>query len=1073
MDQAGRLFIEPSYDAIGEFKSFGYAVMQSGGKVGVIDNSGVVVVPALYEDVKILDELLFAVMDNAEWMVINKTGDIILEKGYEQIKLLDHAFIIYKKDRKWGAANYAGQKIGQAIYDEFTLLDGRYLGTSLDGFYGIMNEDGLEILAPEYAQVEVFSDDLFLFRKGKLWGGVGAQGEQLFNSVFNRYQKVSDSFLMLTQKSKVFLFSLARKGIVGNEGFDKFQSFDEDRVLGLRKGKLALIDASGNILLSPQYDEIQSFSGDIFRVKNKNKWGLVRPGDEFVIDYKFDYIAPLQGRPVSLVKLGQFTGLINQRGEELTSFDFGRIVLEENLAKAYKGKELSMFHFDEDGNLEEASQFKKHLKINFGKRRNLRNNIGALDEGNLLDDFEWFYDGESGKWGLRRLDNGEIQIKPAFDEINIHRNLGFTVVGIEKLGRYNIGRTEYGFEMVYGLVNNEKGLLIRMVDMWDIKFSDFNAGSNVARCMFENGRMGLINRIGKVVLKDYAYIGEFHHGLARMSAKGRLGAELKKTPYSLGKVLHFTNQLMSKHYMSDYTLYDRAIRQDGLLTCDDCEWGYVDTAGVIITPSNYNFARNYKNKVGIVESKKGKWGMLATDGKELLACDYDGVEFLERTGNEILRIHKNQEKYGLIDTLGQVTVNLKYDEIGAFKDDRLAVKKSGLWGFVDPAGREVITCQFRRVNNFMDGVAVVKRGTKWGAIDKHGQVLIDFKYSRLGNFQNGLALVHTNKGVGFMDVEERMRIEPAFQKAFDFQDGVARVVEKGRYKLIHPSGKYVNGSTFGQIFDFDEAGLAIVRFTGTKVRYGIINRAGEVVTKQKYNRIEAYQEDLARVRFKGKYGFIDRAGNVVVPAIYSQANSFSEGRAAVMKDGYWGFVDAKGNEVIELEYTRVLDFDKGKAVVYNGYKKGGIIDLDGNYIIEPGVNRLLDFSEGRGLVRDESYRFYYITEGMDWEDSFYQQASEFQHGVAVVQLNGRWGIINKKGIEIIPPKYDKIEAFKDGYAKVRIKQFTGLTNTKGELIVRPDYEYISYAGSGLFRVEQGDKIGYFDSGGNWIWRLSE
>jgi len=57
------------------------------------------------------------------------------------------------------------------------------------------------------------------------------------------------------------------------------------------------------------------------------------------------------------------------------------------------------------------------------------------------------------------------------------------------------------------------------------------------------------------------------------------------------------------------------------------------------------------------------------------------------------------------------------------------------------------------------------------------------------------------------------------------------------------------------------------------------------------------------------------------------------------------------------------------------------------------------------------------------------------------------------------------------WAKVRINGFSGLTNSKGELIVLPEFEFISYVGEGLFRVEQGDKIGYFDSMGEWIWQL--
>ena len=55
-----------------------------------------------------------------------------------------------------------------------------------------------------------------------------------------------------------------------------------------------------------------------------------------------------------------------------------------------------------------------------------------------------------------------------------------------------------------------------------------------------------------------------------------------------------------------------------------------------------------------------------------------------------------------------------------------------------------------------------------------------------------------------------------------------------------------------------------------------------------------------------------------------------------------------------------------------------------------------------------------------------------------------------------------------------IQQLTSdITFLQGELILQPYYEYISYAGEGLFRVEQGDKVGYFDLNGKWVWGLQE
>ena len=200
-------------------------------------------------------------------------------------------------------------------------------------------------------------------------------------------------------------------------------------------------------------------------------------------------------------------------------------------------------------------------------------------------------------------------------------------------------------------------------------------------------------------------------------------------------------------------------------------------------------------------------------------------------------------------------------------------------------------------------------------------------------------------------------------------------------------------------------------------------------------------------------------------------SSFSEGLAAVQKDGKCGYIDKNGNEIIPLTYSRCLDFDDGKAIVFNGMRKAGVINKTGEVIISPSINGLVGFSNKRGLIRDGSWNYYYITEEARFYDGYYDYAQSFEHGIAIVQKNGKWGIINHNGMPVITSKYDKIEPFQNGYAKVRINGFSGLTNLKGELIVLPEYELISYVGEGLFRVEQGDKVGYFDSMGEWIWNL--
>ena len=626
--------------------------------------------------------------------------------------------------------------------------------------------------------------------------------------------------------------------------------------------------------------------------------------------------------------------------------------------------------------------------------------------------------------------------------------------------------------MVFGLVNNANGLLVTKMDLLDVRFSDFEKGYQVARVVFSNGTHGLVNKIGSFVAKDYAYIGEFHDGMARMSTKGRLSGNLKNTNQGLGKVVSYLNEMLSPSFMTDYTLHDLEFRTDASLSCEDCEWGYVDTSGVVIVGTQYSFAESFVNGVGIVQ-KDNKTGAINKSGKILLECDFDEINFLENTNKQILQVYNHNQKYGLIDTLGNVTVNLRYDEIGKYSEERLTVMRNNKWGFVDEKGNEVISCKYKKVSDFNEGLAAAKLGTKWGFINKQGDVVIDFKYRRAGNFKDGLAWVNTSSGVGYIDMKGEVVILPQFNRAFDFENNVARVIIDGKYGLLKKNGEFFLKPKYRYISRFNEHGTAIVQLGNERIRYGLISRTGDLITQRQFHKILPFKEGMAVVKYKNKYGFIDTKGKLVIDNKYSKASGFSEGLAVVQKNGQCGFINKKGEIIVPLKYSRCGDFQDGNAVVYKGLRNAGLVDKTGQEIIKPGINRLIEFSDGRGLVRDEKWRFYYITEEARLYEGYYDEAKEFQHGIAVVQMNGRWGVINQKGMQVIPPKYDKIEDFENGYAKVRIKGFSGLTNLKGEVIVKPDYEYISYAGKGLFRVEQGDKVGYFDSKGDWVWDLSE
>ncbi len=647
---------------------------------------------------------------------------------------------------------------------------------------------------------------------------------------------------------------------------------------------------------------------------------MVREGDKMLIPFAYDYISPLYGN-VCLVKNNGMFGLANNSGKEIVAPLYKKIEINGNHAKAYLADhgqdQLQVFTFDNNGELVASEGFDNHFQVQIKGK----NTLGDEKKNThyQLDQFEWFYSPETDRWGLRKIEDGSIQIQPTFQYVQVEPEIGFTLVGMWNNNKYDFERTTFRFEMVFGLVNNLEGLLVTEMDFLHINFEDFQAGYPVARFIDVNGGHGLMDRIGRVIRRDFAYIGEFHEGRARMSIFGQISGSMK--PHDdLGRVNEYLHNMFAPSSLLDYTQYDQLFHQEAFLICEECEWGYIDTSGAVVIPPQYTFAENFVNGTAMVACEE-KWGMINPFGKKLIACQYDGIEYLENTDNKIVKVYLKAPKYGLIDTLGELKVSAIYDEIGTFAEDRLSVSRDGLWGYVNRDGIEVIPCRFKEVRDFNNGLAAVKIGRYWGFIDKDGDIQIELKYKQVGNFSEGLSWVYDGEGVKFINPSGATVISGDFKKGYDFRFGVARVVVGGKYGLIDQTGEFLLRPKYGEIGDFNNHALAVVRYGKDKIRYGVINSRGIKITGNDYVKIENYQEGLAVVKDKDGYGFIDTLGRLVIPCIYSKASGFHEGLAAVSQEGSCGYIKKNGDSGIKNTFTRCQDFDGGRAVVYKGIRR--------------------------------------------------------------------------------------------------------------------------------------------------------
>jgi len=256
-------------------------------------------------------------------------------------------------------------------------------------------------------------------------------------------------------------------------------------------------------------------------------------------------------------------------------------------------------------------------------------------------------------------------------------------------------------------------------------------------------------------------------------------------------------------------------------------------------------------------------------------------------------------------------------------------------------------------------------------------------------------------------------------------------------------------------------------------KYGCIDASGKEVVPCQYDYIEKFSNGFAQVKLNGKRGFIDATGKEVVPCKYDDVEDFSEGLAAVKLNNKWGYIDTTGKEVIPCQYFRAFDFHEGLACVELESQERRYIDAAGREVFS-GTYDSYGGQFFNGAVKVYLNGKCGIMDKTGQElvpckyDSVYNNVNTFAGDLAKVELDGKYGVIDRTGREIVPCKYDSVNTFARDLAYVELDDKYGVIDRTGREIVPCQYDNMWPIQNGLSRVEKGDKYGYIDTTGREV-----
>lgn len=276
-------------------------VSDANDKHGFIDAHGDIVIPLIYDDGKAFTSAGVAqvnigakgLSDGGKWGLVDETGAVVLPIEYDAIShrpFEKHTLAAVKKDGKWGCATIDGAIAVPVIYEDVKLnQDNAAVRVKAEGKWGMVAPDGKQLLPCRYDQLGDFDDD------GRaLYADGGRRG--YLNRDF----------------AEIVSVELEHLAAAGKNGLSWAK----------RDGKIGFVDKNAEVVIPFAYEHTYGFFGDLAAVKQNGKWGYIDESGATVVPCEYDAVDMLGRNPGVLlpVKRGDKWGYVDRKGTEAIPF---------------------------------------------------------------------------------------------------------------------------------------------------------------------------------------------------------------------------------------------------------------------------------------------------------------------------------------------------------------------------------------------------------------------------------------------------------------------------------------------------------------------------------------------------------------------------------------------------------------------------------------------------------------------------------------------------------------------------------------------------------------------------------
>lgn len=205
---------------------------------------------------------------------------------------------------------------------------------------------------------------------------------------------------------------------------------------------------------------------------------------------------------------------------------------------------------------------------------------------------------------------------------------------------------------------------------------------------------------------------------------------------------------------------------------------------------------------------------------------------------------------------------------------------------------------------------------------------------------------------------------------------------------------------------------------------------------------------------EGLLGYMDEQGEVVIPAVYDWAGDFKEGLAVVMRAESYGVINKQGQIHMPVAFEFISDYHNGYAI-FSQDSKFGLVNRAGLKVIDNQFSDL-EWAFGDLLIYErDGLKGLMDVQGGFLSPLVYNEVNPVNEMLAIVSVDGLFGVINSSQMKVIPMEYEQIIQNEQGFMVVK-DGLRGLFDPFGKQLLPVEFNEIGEISHGFRVVRKGN-----------------